>query len=193
MWKSDRILGEDLDLNSQEMNQLLKDQGFLEGDPGAYVVTEKGAPFAKETDFHRGPGGYSWYNRDWTQRTWDESIKDALDTSPESCQAARDAVAEARRLKWDAIKAERAEADVTFRASRPDLFPIEKHESAISDSTDSENGLSGLAVAGIIAGGAALLAGIGYGVYKAVPHVKKWWNTKVVPFFSKEKDDETKE
>ena len=128
MGKSARILGEDLGLNSQEMNQLLKDQGFLEGDPGAYVVTEKGAQFAKETDFHRGPGGYSWYNRDWTQRTWDESIKDVLDTSPESRQAARDAVAEARRLKWDAIKAERAEADAAFRASRPDLFPVEKAE-----------------------------------------------------------------
>ena len=185
MGRSARILGEDLGLNSQEMNQLLKDQG-------AYVVTEKGAQFAKETDFHRGPGGYSWYNRDWTQRTWDESIKDVLDTSPESRQAARDAVAEARRLKWNAIKAERAEADAAFRASRPDLFPVEKAETAISDSTDSEDGLSGLAVAGIIAGGAALLAGIGYGVYKAAPHIKNWWNTKVIPFFNKDKDDEEK-
>lgn len=192
MGRSAHILGEDLGLNSQEMNQLLKDQGFLEGDPGAYVVTEKGAQFAKETDFHRGPGGYSWYNRDWTQRTWDESIKDVLDTSPESRQAARDAVAEARRLKWNAIKAERAEADAAFRASRPDLFPVEKAETAISDSTDSEDGLSGLAVAGIIAGGAALLAGIGYGVYKAAPHIKNWWNTKVIPFFNKDKDDEEK-
>lgn len=192
MGRSARILGEDLGLNSQEMNQLLKDQGFLEGDPGAYVVTEKGAQFAKETDFHRGPGGYSWYNRDWTQRTWDESIKDVLDTSPESRQAARDAVAEARRLKWNAIKAERAEADAAFRASRPDLFPVEKAETAISDSTDSEDGLSGLAVAGIIAGGAALLAGIGYGVYKAAPHIKNWWNTKVISFFNKDKDDEEK-
>ena len=86
--KSARILG----LNSQEINQMLKDQGFLEGNPGAYVVTEKGTPFAKEANFHRSPGGYSYYNRDWTQRTWDESIKDVLDTSPERRQAARDAL-----------------------------------------------------------------------------------------------------
>ena len=46
------------------------------------------------------------------------------------------------------------------------------------------------AIAGIIAGGAALLAGIGYGVYKAAPHIKNWWNTKVIPFFNKDKDDE---
>lgn len=183
MGKSARILGEDIGLNSQEMNQLLKDQGFLEGAPGAYVVTEKGTQFAKETDFHRGSGGYSWYNRDWTQRTWDESIKDVLDISPESCQAARDAVAETHRLKWDTIKAAHVEADLAFRASRPDLFPIENSESAISDSTDSENDLSGLAIAGIVAGGIAIIAGIGYGIYKSTPHVKKWWNEKVAPHF----------
>lgn len=188
MGKSARILGEDIGLNSQEMNQLLKDQGFLEGAPGAYVVTQKGAQFAKETDFHRGPGGYSWYNRDWTQRTWDESIKDVLDTSPASCQTARDAVAETRRLKWDAIKAERAEADAAFHASCTDLFPIENSESAISDSADSDNDLSGLAVAGIVAGGIAIIAGIGYGIYKSTPHVKKWWNEKIAPRFRQKND-----
>lgn len=192
MGKSARILGEDLGLNSQEVNQLLKDQGFLEGDPGAYVVTEKGAPFAKETNFHRGPGGYSCYNRDWTQRTWDESIKDVLDTSLASRQAARDAVSEARRLKWGAIKAERAEVDASFRSSRPDLFPIEKPESGISDSAGSDNGLSGLAVAGIVAGGVAIIAGIGYGIHKAAPHVKKWWNEKIASRF-RQKNDSTEE
>lgn len=190
--KSARILGEDIGLNSQEMNHLLKDQGFLEGNPGAYVVTQKGAQFAKETDFHCGPGGYSRYNRDWTQRTWDESIKDVLDTSSESCQAARDAVAEARRLKWDTIKAERAESDAAFRASRPDLFPIEKPESGISDSAGSDNGLSGFAVAGIVAGGVAIIVGIGYGIHKAAPHVKKWWNEKVASRF-RQKNDSTEE
>lgn len=64
MGKSARILGEELGLTAQEMNQLLKDQDLLEGDPDAYAVTEKGIKFAKETDFHRGPGGYSCYNRD---------------------------------------------------------------------------------------------------------------------------------
>lgn len=74
MVKSARILGKDYGLTAQEMNQLLKDQGFLDGNPGEYFVTEKGAPFAKEIDFHRGSGGYAQYNRYWTERTWDESI-----------------------------------------------------------------------------------------------------------------------
>ena len=193
MGKSARILGKEFGLNSQEMNQLLKDQEFLKGDPGAYVVTEKGAQFANETYFNRGTGGYSWFNRSWTTRTWDESIINVLDTSPERCQAARDAVAEARRLKWDAIKAERSEADAAFRASRHDLFPTEKSNFAIMESCDSENGLRGIVVAGIVAGGAALLAGIGYCIYKAAPHVKEWWTTKNAPFFSKGKDDEAEE
>ena len=185
--KSARVLGIDYGLNSQEMNQLLKDQGFLDGYPGKYVVTEKGAPFANETYFHRGPGGYAQYNRDWTQRTWNESIIEALDTSPESCQAARDAVAQARRAKWAAIKARRAEADAAFRASRPDLFPPEKDDLASTSSSDTEDGLSGLAIAGIIAGGAALCAGIGFCIHKAAPHVQKWWHEKVTPIF-KDKD-----
>ena len=175
MGKSARILGEDLGLNSQEMNQLLKDQGFLEGDPGAYVVTEKGAQFAKETDYHRGTGGNSYYNRDWTQRTWDESIKDVLDTSPESRRAACDSVAKARRQKWDAIKAERAKAAASFRASHPDLYPVEEPESDISNSTGSGNGL---VTAAIIVGGVAIITSIGYGISKVAPHVKKWWNEK---------------
>ena len=179
MRKSARILGRDLGLGAREMNQLLKDQGFLEGEPGAYVVTEKGAPFAKETDFHRGCGGSPWYNRYWSQRTWDESIEDVLDTSPESCQAACETVAKARRLQWDAKIAERAEADEAFRASCPDLFPIERHESDASASSNFDNGLSGLAVAAIFVG----VAGLGYGMYKAAPHVKKWWNEKVAPLF----------
>jgi len=53
------------------MNVILKELGYVEGDPGAYGVTEKGAKYAFEKDHHRGPGGYSWYNRDWTTRTWD--------------------------------------------------------------------------------------------------------------------------
>ena len=182
---SARILGKDLGLNSQEMNQLLKDQGFLDGEPGAYTVTEKGAQFAREVDFHRGLGGSLRYNRYWTQRTWEESIKDAIDTSPENCQAARNAIAEARRLKWDTIKAERIQAAAAFRVSHPDLFPVEKTESTMSD---SDNGLSRLAVTGIVAGGIAAIIGIGYGIHEATPYIKAWWRKNVSSRFHQKND-----
>ena len=65
MNKSARVLGQEIGLTAQEMNQLLKAEGMLEGEPGAYSPTEKGKKYVNETDYHRGPGGYSWYNRDW--------------------------------------------------------------------------------------------------------------------------------
>lgn len=186
MNKSARLLGQDYGLNSQEMNRLLKDQGFLDGVPGEYFVTEKGAPFANEKYYHRGTGGYTQYNREWMERTWDESIIKALDTSPESCQAARDAVAEARRAKWDAIKADRIKADTTFRASQSAFFTSEKVDLTSTSSSDTDDGLCGLVIAGIIAGGTALCAGIVFGIHKAAPYVKKWWHENVVPLFNGE-------
>lgn len=185
---SARILGKDYGLNAQEMNQLLKDQDFLDGVPGDYIVTEKGAPFAKETDFHRGSGGYPQYNRDWTQRSWDESIRSVLDTSPERCQAARDTVAEARHARLDARRIAQAEADAAFRASRPDLFPNEQIHSDIMSSDGNDKGLNGLAIAGIVVAGTAIGAGVCYVIHKAAPCVKRWRNKKVVPACSKGKD-----
>ena len=61
MRKSARILGEDYGLTAKEMNFLLKDEGYLEGAPGNYSVTEKGNAYAKEEDHHRGTGGYARY------------------------------------------------------------------------------------------------------------------------------------
>lgn len=180
MGKSARILGADYGLTAQEMNQLLKDQGFLDGNPGEYFVTEKGAPFAKEIDFHRGTGGYAQYNRYWTERTWDESIKDVLDTSAQSQHIARAAVAEARRIKWDKIKADRAEADAAFRASRPELFPVETPTEHHLSADWSSNGW---ASAGKAVSAIGLAAIVGYGIYKAAPQIKKWWCENVAPFF----------
>lgn len=78
MGKSARILGQENGLTSQEMNYILKKEGYLNGDVGDYCVTAKGAPFANEKDFHRGTGGYAQYNRYWTTRTWNERIQDEL-------------------------------------------------------------------------------------------------------------------
>lgn len=60
------------------MNALLFDHGYLDGGPGDYSLTEKGKPYGSEKDHHRGTGGYSSYNANWTTRTWDDGIVDAL-------------------------------------------------------------------------------------------------------------------
>ena len=76
---SARTLGQEYGLTAEEMNRVLAKQGFLKGKPGDYSVTQKALQYAVEKDFHRGTGGYASYNLYWTTRTFDDSIKEALD------------------------------------------------------------------------------------------------------------------
>jgi hypothetical protein len=78
MRKSARVLGWDLGMSARDVNSLLMEHGYMEGQPGAYDLTEKGVQFGHEVDHHRGPGGYARYNADWTTRTWDEAVLDSL-------------------------------------------------------------------------------------------------------------------
>jgi ribosomal protein L37AE/L43A len=178
MRKSARMLGEEYGLTSQEMNYILKEEGYLSGEAGEYTVTDKGAPFAEEKDFHRGTGGYAHYNRYWTTRTWDESIEDELNVTADMKEAARNAVAEARRQHWDNIKKARAEADAAFleRYKQND-----ENDNASDESSDDDSNLLG---AGLIIGGLIVL---GYGVYKAVPHIVEWWKGSAAPKLTSKK------
>ena len=76
MKKSARVLGWELGKNAQEMNKLFNEYGYLEGKPGAWKVTEKGAPYAEEESHSTGYGG--WAARSWETTLWDESVVDAL-------------------------------------------------------------------------------------------------------------------
>jgi ribosomal protein S27AE len=177
MRKSARMLGSKYGLTSQEMNYILKEEGYLSGRAGEYTVTDKGAPFAEEKDFHRGTGGYAQYNRYWTTRTWDESIEDELNVTLDMIEEARNAVNEERRQRRNDINAARAEVDGDF-LERYD----QNDENVTSD--DSYNHDSNLSGAGLIIGGLLVL---GYGVYKLVPHVVKWWKNSASPKLSGKK------
>ena len=65
-------MGRYLGLTAQEVNQRLRDRGFLEGEPGAYSLTESGDAHGQEYDHDNGYGGYAY--RSWSTRTWDSSI-----------------------------------------------------------------------------------------------------------------------
>jgi len=78
MSKSATQLGKDLGLTGQEMNQLLKSEGMLSGEPNGWSITEKGKAYASQNDHHAGLGGSPWYNRDWTTTSWDESVLDTV-------------------------------------------------------------------------------------------------------------------
>lgn len=193
MRESARILGKKYGLNSQEMNRILKKKGYLDGEPGNYSVTEKGAKYAEAKDYHRGPGGYPRYNREWTEITWDDSIEDELKITQAQKRAVRNEISEARRERMAAARVSRDEADRLFQSSRPDLFPDNADDISQSNAQDSGNGLSGLEVAGLVTLGAAVVSAVGYGLYKAAPHIRNWWNKKVKPFFGIDSDDSQEE
>lgn len=67
------------------MNALLKQHGYLYGEPGAYGVTEKGKQFGEEQYHENGYGGYA--RRSWETTTWNVGLPAALradmETNPE--------------------------------------------------------------------------------------------------------------
>lgn len=167
MRKSARILGQDIGLNAQEMNYLLKEEGFLDGEAGNYTVTEKGAPFAEEQDHHRGTGGYAYYNRHWTTRSWDESISNALDITEDKVYNAKAAVAADRQQQWSEIKADRAKADAIF------LESLNQEENELDDEPPGK--VAGFLVGVLIAG---VGAAVGYGAYKIASRIVDWWKRR---------------
>ena len=82
MTLSAKRLGERCGLTAEEMNILLKEEGFLSGEPGNYYPTEKGKLFVVEKGDDNGYGGYAF--RGWNWFEWDERILEELDTSVEN-------------------------------------------------------------------------------------------------------------
>jgi len=97
MTLSAKRLGEKIGLNSQQMNVLLKEEGYQNGEPGAYAITEKGKPYVVEKGWDNGYGGYA--ARSYNYNEWDESILDTMDISPERLSQIRTITSENRKKK----------------------------------------------------------------------------------------------
>jgi len=82
MGKTATALGREFGRTAREMNKLLKDHGFMDGDPGAYRPTELGNPFAQSHDFDNGYGGFA--HRQWGWLSWTDGLPDALRASMEA-------------------------------------------------------------------------------------------------------------
>jgi hypothetical protein len=82
MGKTATELGPEFGRTVREMNKLLKDHGFMEGDPGAYRPTELGRAFAQSHDFDNGYGGFT--HRQWGWLSWTDGLADALRASMEA-------------------------------------------------------------------------------------------------------------
>ena len=111
---SARELGKQYNVNSQEMNVILKNLGYLSGTPGDYSLTEKGLIFGEEKDFHRGNGGYSWYNRYWSTKTYDSSIIDDMNVTPELISEAKEEVKKIRADRIAKTLADRKASEEAF-------------------------------------------------------------------------------
>jgi hypothetical protein len=161
MRKSARILGQGYGLTAQEMNFVLREEGFLDGEPGSYAVTEKGARFAHEQDHSRGTGGYGQYNKAWTTRTWADEIADEMDITEERKSAIRQAISVAKQRIGESTD----EGVVV----KPDILDSEH-----ADTADGNDDALAAAV------GFLLVTVSAYGIYKVAPYIKQLWNNKAV-------------
>ena len=164
-------LGKAYGLTSEEMNRVLVKRGILTGDPGDYDLTPLGRKYAHTESHHRGTGGYSMYNRAWTTRKFDESIKEVLDVTSELKDEVRTEIANARAAKSAAMKAAREKANADFIAKQAakkttELAEKEKERKEL----ESIIRLKKIGRIGLILVGTALVA---YGTYRLVKYIKQ--------------------
>ena len=89
-------IGKKYGLTAQEMNMALKLLGYLDGEPGNYLPTEKCKSFYLQKYYDNGYRGYA--NRTWSTVAYDESIIEPLEQelTKDICQLAKDLVREHR-------------------------------------------------------------------------------------------------
>ena len=176
MQVSARILGKEYGLTAEEMNRVLVKLGFLQGVPGDYSVTPKAMQYAVEKDFHRGNGGYACYNRYWTTRTFDDSIKEALDVSADLINEVRSELAADRAARYAAQAIARAQANADFLAKQDaEKAEQEAAELAALEAQELIAKWKKVGKVGLVIGGVLI---IGYGIYKMTPKVKAWWEDR---------------
>lgn len=166
--RSARIMGQDHGLTAVEMNFLLKEEGFLDGGPGMWTVTEKGKQYADEQHHRRGTGGYAQYNPSWNTTTWDPSIADEFDITNERKQQLREAARAARQQK------------AVLRAP----YEAEPDSGIVDDGDSNDSGPDPLTAAvGLVLAAVAV-----YGIKKVAPHLKTLWTDKAAPGLRKLKN-----
>ena len=155
MGKSARVLGEEYGLNAQEMNRILKKQGFLDGGPGGYSLTEKGEQFGEQRYIFSGPrSGYDLI-------TFDESIKEELNITKELRAEVRAEMEEERLQR----KAEAQETENVEDDTDEENIDIEESDDNEDESIEDKEGEGegdinvALLVTGLITIGTALYKG----------------------------------
>ena len=168
MGVSARILGQQYGLTPEEMNRVLVKKGILAGKPGDYYLTELGDLYGATKHCHRGCGGSAQYNRYWSERTYDESIRDVLNITDELIRQVRSEMAAERAAK---AAARVAEKELLQRQHLEELARAAKEAAELSAKKIANLKKAGC-VALIILGGAALCYA-GYYGYRKIKAYRK--------------------
>lgn len=147
---SARRLGMELGLTAEEMNFLLKEEGFLDGSPNDYYLTEKGKKYALEKYDGNGYGGYA--ARSWSWLEWDESIIDKLNVTDDRKREIREKTAEQRRRRREERNARSEEYWRNVNNKNQESAPVQSTENSDDKIKDT-----------LIKGGIALA---GWGIYQ---------------------------
>lgn len=166
MGKSARVLGWEFAKTAREMNELFKQHGYLEGEPGAYGLTEKGKQYAEEKYHTNGVGGYSHYQVNYETRTWNNETAAALQTDIDSFP--EDFATD------DVLAREDARDDAGFEYDPPSNYE--------DDGEDFPLGWKVLVVGGVVVG-AVLVA----------PHVMPFYRNRLKPAAKRFRDKITKQ
>ncbi|MDO9353328.1 MAG: hypothetical protein Q7T55_06515 [Solirubrobacteraceae bacterium] len=159
--RSVSALGSRVGLSAQEFNVALKRAGLLAGEPNAWQLTEAGAPFAAVRDHTNGYGGSAY--QAWDTTAWLETVIEKLDLSEEGVGQIRQVLADRRLAQKVARDAGAAAADEAFRQ-----FQSAKRAAEAAGSAPR----APVVAVGL---GAAVTA---YGIYKAVPVVRRRWQQR---------------
>lgn len=150
------LLGQQLGLNPMETNMLLVDEGILEGKPNAYSLTDKGREYANEKYVETS------HNQGHVVTTYDPSIKDSLDVTPERRRELQQRVS-------DHLKQKRAET----RAAADD-YAAEQQAAATRLKRSGVDGRT-VVVYGVVV---AAVVSAGYGAWKLYPRLKRRWQDR---------------
>lgn len=162
-------LGRELGLNSQETNILLRDEGYQEGEPGDWRLTEKGQAHAEQQHWDVSSPTHAGY----VTTRWDDSVlEDIGEVSPERKRRIDDEIS-ARRAER---RRQREERQAEFESEHDDDSDGPVYGYGDDGGAEIDGKAAGVIVAAI-AGGILLVKGAKW----AKPRVEKWWNETAQP------------
>lgn len=113
-------IGRRINASPEVVNLLLLENGLTYGEPGDYGITDKGAAFGTTVERDNGYGG--WAHRDWGWNSWDESVIDQLEVTPEKIAEVSAALKAAKAAKRAADKLEAEEYWASVMAKKAGKF-----------------------------------------------------------------------